>query len=83
MIKSPPKEIRMVDLLTQYENIKDEIDRAVLDVVASTAYINGPAVKQFQAELEQYLNVDHVIPCANGTDALQVAFMAMGLQAWR
>lgn len=70
----------MVDLLGQYGKIKPEIDRAVLEVIASSAYINGPEVKAFQAELEQYLGVKHVIPCANGTDALQVAMMGLGLE---
>ncbi|MBK8922227.1 MAG: DegT/DnrJ/EryC1/StrS family aminotransferase [Saprospirales bacterium] len=70
----------MVDLKTQYEHIREEIDRAVLDVIASTEYINGSAVKQFQAELEKYQGIEHVIPCANGTDALQIAFMALRLQ---
>lgn len=72
--------IQMVDLKTQYLNIKDEIDAAVLEVLGSTAYINGPKVKAFQANLEQYLGVNHVIPCANGTDALQVAMMALELK---
>src|SRR5881394_3855384 len=72
--------IQMVDLIGQYEKIKDEIDKAVLDVIRSSAYINGPEVKAFAAELAQYLNVQHVIPCANGTDALQIAMMALGLQ---
>lgn len=70
----------MVDLLGQYEKIQPEIDKAVLDVVRSSAYINGPEVKSFQAELENYLGVKHVIPCANGTDALQIAMMALGLK---
>jgi len=70
----------MVDLKTQYLKIKDEIDAAVIEVMNSTAYINGPQVKSFQANLEKYLEVNHVIPCANGTDALQVAMMAAGLQ---
>jgi len=70
----------MVDLLGQYEKIKDEIDKAVLDVIRSLAYINGPEVKAFAKELEQYLGVKHVVPCANGTDALQIAMMALGLQ---
>ena len=70
----------MVDLKGQYEKIKHEIDRAVLDVVASTAYINGPAVDCFQVNLEKYLDVRHVIPCANGTDALQIALMALELE---
>lgn len=70
----------MVDLKTQYEKIREDIDTGVLDVIRSTQYINGPAVKQFQQELETYLGVRHVIPCANGTDALQVAMMSMGLK---
>ena len=74
------KKIQMVDLKGQYQKIEQEIDAKVLDVVKSTAYINGPEVKMFQAELEQYLDVKHVIPCANGTDALQVAMMALGLE---
>ncbi len=73
--------IRMVDLKTQYEKIQAEIDRAVLDVVSSTEYINGPEVRQFQADLEAYLGGGYVIPCANGTDALQIAMMALGLKA--
>lgn len=74
------KKIQMVDLKTQYEKMQDEIDQAVLSVIRSTAYINGPEVKEFQAELEAYLQVKHVIPCANGTDALQIAMMALNLQ---
>ena len=74
------KPIQMVDLKSQYEKIKDEVDKAVLDVIKSTKYINGPEVKEFQKELENYLNVKHVIPCANGTDALQIAMMALNLQ---
>jgi dTDP-4-amino-4,6-dideoxygalactose transaminase len=74
------KKIQMVDLLGQYEKIQSEVDKAVLDVIRSSAYINGPEVKSFQAELEKYLGVKHVIPCANGTDALQIAMMALGLQ---
>lgn len=70
----------MVDLISQYEKIKPEIDKAVLDVISSSAYINGPEVKAFQSELEKYLGVKHVIPCANGTDALQIAMMALNLQ---
>lgn len=70
----------MVDLLDQYAEIQEEIDRNVIDVIRSSAYINGPEVKKFQAELEHYLGVKHVIPCANGTDALQVAMMALNLQ---
>ena len=74
------KPIQMVDLKGQYEKIKSEIDTAVLDVISSTAFINGPAVEKFQVDLESYLDVKHVIPCANGTDALQVALMAAGLE---
>jgi dTDP-4-amino-4,6-dideoxygalactose transaminase len=70
----------MVDLKTQYENIKPEIDIAVQEVIESTAFINGPAVKRFQENLEKYLGVKHVIPCANGTDALQVSMMALDLK---
>jgi len=70
----------MVDLKGQYTHIKPEIDQAVIDVVDSTAYINGPAVQSFQANLEQYLDVKHVVPCANGTDALQIAMMGLGLK---
>jgi UDP-2-acetamido-2-deoxy-ribo-hexuluronate aminotransferase len=72
--------IQMVDLKTQYEKMSREIDDAVLGVIKSTQYINGPEVKAFQQELEEYLQVAHVIPCANGTDALQIAMMALGLQ---
>lgn len=74
------KKIQMVDLAGQYEKIKQEVDKAVLDVIQSCAFINGPEVKSFQSELEAYLGVKNVIPCANGTDALQVAMMALGLQ---
>lgn len=70
----------MVDLISQYHHIQEEIDHAVLDVIRSSAYINGPEVKAFQSELESYLGVKHVIPCANGTDALQIAMMALGLK---
>ncbi|MFN3952658.1 MAG: DegT/DnrJ/EryC1/StrS family aminotransferase [Thermaurantimonas sp.] len=74
------KEIRMVDLATQYEHIKAEINSAIDDVLKSTAFINGPAVRQFKENLEKHLGVRHVIPCANGTDALQLAMMALDLQ---
>lgn len=70
----------MVDLKGQYEKIKEQVDSSVLDVISSTAYINGPEVQEFQKELETYLGVKHVIPCANGTDALQVAMMGLGLK---
>ena len=72
--------IQMVDLLGQYEKIKEQIDNSILEVVRSSKYINGPEVASFKQELEQYLNVKHVIPCANGTDALQIAIMALGLK---
>ena len=70
----------MVDLIGQYQKIQSEIDKAVLDVIHSAAFINGPEVKGFQAELEKYLGAKHVIPCANGTDALQIAMMALDFQ---
>ncbi|MGI9526870.1 MAG: DegT/DnrJ/EryC1/StrS family aminotransferase [Weeksellaceae bacterium] len=73
------QKVQMVDLVTQYHKIKPEIDQKILEVVGSSAYINGPEVKAFQSDLEQYLNVKHVIPCGNGTDALQVALMSLGL----
>jgi dTDP-4-amino-4,6-dideoxygalactose transaminase len=74
------KKIQMVDLKSQYEKIQTEVDASVLDVIRSTQYINGPEVKNFQKELEEYLEVKHVIPCANGTDALQIAMMALDLK---
>lgn len=73
-------QIQLVDLHTQYLKIKKEIDAAVLRVIDSTAFINGPEVKDFASELEAYLNVKHVIPCANGTDALQIALMAIDVK---
>lgn len=72
--------LEMVDLKGQYSKIKAEIDIAVLESISSAAFINGPAVKEFQASLESYLGVKHVIPCANGTDSLQIAMMALELQ---
>ncbi len=72
--------LQMVDLKRQYGKIKPEIDAAIQNVVESTAYINGPDVNHFATELATYLGVKHVIPCANGTDALQIALMALGLQ---
>jgi UDP-2-acetamido-2-deoxy-ribo-hexuluronate aminotransferase len=72
--------IRMVDLRQQYLKIKPEIDAAIMDVIESTAFINGPAVQQFQKDLEAFLGCKHVIPCANGTDALQIALMSLDLQ---
>jgi UDP-2-acetamido-2-deoxy-ribo-hexuluronate aminotransferase len=75
------KKIQMVDLVGQYEKIKTEVDAAIANVLHTAAFINGPEVKSFQAELEKYLGVKHVIPCANGTDALQIAMMALGLKS--
>lgn len=72
--------IQMVDLKGQYLKLKEEIDQAVLEVIESCAYINGPAVRAFQAHMEEYNDVKHVIPVANGTDALQIALMALDLQ---
>lgn len=74
------KKIQMVDLKSQYLRLKDNIDKGIGEVIDSCAFINGPAVHAFQKELEGYLGVKHVIPCANGTDALQVSMMALGLQ---
>ncbi len=74
------KKIQMVDLKGQYEQIKEQVNSSVLDVINSTAFINGPEVHSFQKELEEYLDVKHVIPCANGTDALQIAMMGLGLE---
>lgn len=74
------KNLQLVDLKTQYEKIENEVNTAVLNVIKSTAFINGPEVKSFQKEFEEYLNVKHVIPVANGTDALQIALMALGLK---
>lgn len=71
---------QMVDLAGQYKKIKPEVDAAIQEVLTNTSFINGPAVKQFQESLEKYLGVKHVIPCANGTDALQVALMALDLK---
>ena len=70
----------MVDLKGQYFKIKKEIDTAVIQVLESSKYINGPVVDEFSSSLSRYLNVKHVIPCANGTDALQIAIMALSLQ---
>ena len=70
----------MVDLVSQYEKIKPAIDSAILDVIQNAQFINGPEVIAFQEELEHYLGVKHVIPCANGTDALQIAMMALDLK---
>ncbi|PKP22218.1 MAG: transcriptional regulator, partial [Bacteroidetes bacterium HGW-Bacteroidetes-22] len=74
------KKIQMVDLKGQYEKIKEEVDRGIHQVIDSTQFVNGQAVKDFQSDLEKYLGAKHVIPCANGTDALQVAMMSLGLK---
>lgn len=74
------RKIQMVDLQTQYQFIKPQVDAGMQEVLSSAQFINGPAVRSFQADLEAYLGVKHVIPCANGTDALQVAMMGLGLK---
>lgn len=70
----------MVDLKGQYENIAEQVNDSIQDVLQNTAFVNGPQVHNFQKELETYLGVKHVIPCANGTDALQIAMMGLGLK---
>ncbi|MDP1725502.1 MAG: DegT/DnrJ/EryC1/StrS family aminotransferase [Bacteroidota bacterium] len=70
----------MVDLKSQYEKIKSEVDAGIQEVIDNTAFIKGPQVKKFETELTAYLNVKHVIACANGTDALQIAMMALELK---
>src|SRR5205085_4016138 len=72
--------IQMVDTKTQYHKIKPEVDKAVIDVMESTAFINGKPVHDFCNNLSAYLDIKHTIPCANGTDALQIAMMALDLQ---
>ena len=74
------RSIQMVDTHSQYLAIKKEVDAAIHEVLDSAAYINGKAVQEFTRNLGTYLNVKHTIPCANGTDALQIAMMALGLQ---
>ena len=74
------KKIQMVDLAGQYQHIKDQIQSGINEVLDTTAYINGPQVHAFQKSLEDYLGAKHVIPCANGTDALQIAMMGLGLK---
>lgn len=73
--------IQMVDLKGQFDKIKDEVNASIQEVLETTAFINGPKVHQFQKNLENYLGVKHVIPCANGTDALQIAMMGLDLKA--
>ncbi len=74
------KKIQMVDLQGQYEKIKDVVNPSIQQVLDSAAFVNGPKVHEFQKNLEDYLGVKHVIPCANGTDALQIAMMGLGLE---
>ena len=74
------KKINMVDLNGQYRKIRWQINREIKKVINSSSFINGPIVKDFQNNLQEYLNVRHVIPCANGTDALQIALMALDLK---
>ena len=74
------KKIQMVDLKGQYNSIKDEVNSSIQEVIENASFINGPKVHEFQKNLEQYLGVKHVIPCANGTDALQIAMMGLGLK---
>jgi dTDP-4-amino-4,6-dideoxygalactose transaminase len=74
------KKIQMVDLKGQYDKIKDTVNTSIQEVLDTNTYINGPQVHQFQKNLEEYLDVKHVIPCANGTDALQVAMMGLDLK---
>lgn len=80
LIDQSMRPIQMVDTKTQYLKIKQEVDDAVLKVMESSAFINGPAVSAFSQSLANYLGAKHVIPCANGTDALQIAMMALDLQ---
>lgn len=74
------KKIQMVDLKGQYIGIKDAVNPAIQEILENTSFINGPKVHEFQKNLENYLGVKHVIPCANGTDALQIAMMGLGLK---
>lgn len=74
------RKIEMVDLKAQYQKIKTDVDKAIQDVIDNTAFINGKPVQEFATELASYVGVKHVIPCANGTDALQISMMALDLQ---
>ena len=74
------KKIQMVDLQSQYKKIKHEVDKSVIGIMEEATFINGPIVRVFQKNLEEYLQVKHVIPCANGTDALQIAMMSLDLK---
>ncbi|MGA9638479.1 DegT/DnrJ/EryC1/StrS family aminotransferase [Flavobacterium sp.] len=74
------KKIQMVDLKSQYDKIATTVNASIQEVLDTNTYINGPQVHQFQKSLEDYLEIKHVIPCANGTDALQIAMMGLGLK---
>ena len=74
------RKIQMVDLKSQYDKIKEQVNASIQEVLDTTTYVNGPEVHKFQKNLEDYLGVKHVIPCANGTDALQIAMMGLGLK---
>ena len=74
------KKIQMVDLQSQYEKIKSDVDRGIQEVIDSAQFIKGTAVSEFQHDLEIYTGSKHVIPVGNGTDALQIALMGLGLQ---
>ena len=74
------KKIQMVDLIGQYQGIKNEVNESITEILETATFINGPKVHEFQRSLEEYLGVKHVIPCANGTDALQIAMMGLNLK---
>ena len=74
------KKINMVDLNGQYRKIRWQVNREIKKVINTSSFVNGPIVKEFQNNLQEYLGVKHVIPCANGTDALQIALMALNLE---
>ena len=74
------KKIQMVDLKGQYNSLKAVVNPAIQNIIDNASFINGPKVHEFQKNLEAYLNIKHVIPCANGTDALQIAMMGLGLK---
>jgi UDP-2-acetamido-2-deoxy-ribo-hexuluronate aminotransferase len=74
------KKIQMVDLVSQYQPLKADIDAAIIQVIETASFVNGPEVQNFKKELAAYVGSKHCIPCANGTDALQIAMMALGLQ---
>jgi UDP-2-acetamido-2-deoxy-ribo-hexuluronate aminotransferase len=79
-MSSETKEVRMVDTITQYEHIRGEVDSVIREVLETGMYIGGPIVNRFRENLAKYLGIPHVIPCANGTDALQIALMALDLK---